>query len=283
MARSRVITGAGVRLRVFEHGDPFGPTVVLVHGYPDTSAVWNAVVADLQADHHVVTYDVRGAGGSERPPGRERYAMPLLLADLGAVLDAVAPGERGLHLVGHDWGAIQSFAAAQDEPLAARLASVTAVSAPGLDVAAHRVRSMGPRDLPGALRQLVRSWYVLSFQLPVLPAAVWHGGLGRAWPRRTAALGGPGYPAPTLVGDATAGVALYRANRPGPSPVRFHAPVRVLTGARDPFVTPWVFDRVTDLGDDVEVEVVDGEHWLPRTHPDLLAARVRATVAATGG
>lgn len=276
MVTSQVVSGAGVRLRVFEHGERSGPTVVLVHGYPDTSAVWNAVVADLQDDHHVVTYDVRGAGGSERPPGRARYAMQLLLADLRSVIDAVAPGER-VHLVGHDWGAIQAFAAAQDASLADRLASVTAVSAPGLDVVAHRVRSMGLRDLPGGLRQLARSWYVLTFQLPVLPTAVWRGGLGRLWPRRTAALAGPGYPAPTLIGDATAGVELYRANRPGPGPVRFHTPVQVLSGARDPFVTPWVFDRVAELGDDVTVELVDGEHWLPRTHPELLAERVRAT------
>lgn len=283
---SRIVHGAGVALRVFEHGPTGGPTLVLVHGYPDTSALWTPMVARLGVEHHVVTYDVRGAGRSEAPPGTDRYRLELLIADLRAVVDAVSP-DAPVHLVGHDWGAIEGFAAVQDPVASVRIASFTAICAPGLDVVGDRIvrawRSRRPTQLWRLARQLARSWYVLAFQAPLLPRVLWRGLLGRLWPRLRADLHGPGHPAPTLVDDAVTGVARYRANR---EPVRAGArvaprlrvPVRVVAGAHDAYVTPWVFDHVAELGDDVRVEVVAGGHWLPRTHPELLAQRIATTV-----
>ena len=58
-----------VRLAVFQHGNPLNPTVILVHGYPDNHEVWDGVVAQLQNDFHVVTYDVRGSGASSASAG----------------------------------------------------------------------------------------------------------------------------------------------------------------------------------------------------------------------
>ena len=46
------VTGAGgVRLAAFSDGDPAAPTVLLVHGFPDTHAVWNRVAAALATAH----------------------------------------------------------------------------------------------------------------------------------------------------------------------------------------------------------------------------------------
>ena len=107
-----VRTSDQVALDVREHGDPADPTVVLVHGYPDTQELWSGVVARLQPDHHVVTYDVRGAGGSGAPAGLGGYALTRLSDDLLEVIEATTPADRAVHLVGHDWGAIQSWESA---------------------------------------------------------------------------------------------------------------------------------------------------------------------------
>ena len=48
------VASRGVTLRVRSAGDPAGPTVILVHGYPDTSTVWDAVVPHLTARHRVI-------------------------------------------------------------------------------------------------------------------------------------------------------------------------------------------------------------------------------------
>src|SRR4029077_15135298 len=66
-ANERTVRSDGVELAVREAGDPSRPIVVLVHGYPDTSALWQPVFERLEPRYHVVTYDVRGAGASSTP------------------------------------------------------------------------------------------------------------------------------------------------------------------------------------------------------------------------
>lgn len=66
-ARERRVRTGGVELCVAELGDPGQPTVVLVHGYPDSKEVWTQVAARLADRFHVVLYDVRGHGRSTAP------------------------------------------------------------------------------------------------------------------------------------------------------------------------------------------------------------------------
>ncbi len=173
----RTIHGDGLPLAVWE-GPRNGPTVLFVHGYPDTHVVWDRVVERLAGDFHCVVYDVRGAGESGVPADRAGYRLAHLRADLAAVLDAVAPSEQ-VHLVGHDWGSLQAWDAvvrADGEPaLTGRFASYTTISGPCLDhvsawtSAAWRGGWQRKRE---ALRQLRHSWYVFAFQIPVLPELV---------------------------------------------------------------------------------------------------------------
>src|SRR4051812_22182803 len=119
----------GVRLAVQERGAAGAPTVVAVHGYPDDHRVWQGVADDLAVDHRFVTYDVRGAGASDAAPARVGYRLDRLAEDLAAVLDAASP-DRPVHLLAHDWGAIQAWHAVTDPRFAARVASFTSISGP---------------------------------------------------------------------------------------------------------------------------------------------------------
>ncbi|MDQ6842112.1 MAG: short chain dehydrogenase, partial [Actinomycetota bacterium] len=56
--RARTVLNGSVALAVLEAGDPSGPTVVLVHGYPDTKELWREVSSRLAGRMHVVAYDV---------------------------------------------------------------------------------------------------------------------------------------------------------------------------------------------------------------------------------
>ena len=66
----------GVELCVPNWATRPGPTVVLVHGYPDSKEVWSEVAARLAERFHVVLYDVRGHGGSTRARHRCAAASP---------------------------------------------------------------------------------------------------------------------------------------------------------------------------------------------------------------
>jgi pimeloyl-ACP methyl ester carboxylesterase len=113
VTQRRVTSSDGTSLVVYERGDLGAPTVLLVHGYPDNHAVWDAVAEDLAADQHVVTYDVRGIGASDKPRERAAYRVDRLVDDLFAVAGAVSP-DSPVHVVGHDWGSVQAWEAMVD-------------------------------------------------------------------------------------------------------------------------------------------------------------------------
>jgi pimeloyl-ACP methyl ester carboxylesterase len=66
------------------------------------------VAAELESGFHVVSFDVRGSGGSDAPRRIRDYRLDQLADDIGRVIDAVAAGKK-VHLLGHDWGSVQAW------------------------------------------------------------------------------------------------------------------------------------------------------------------------------
>src|SRR5215469_15768539 len=97
-ATDRFVSVNGVRLHLAEAGT-HGPTVLLLHGYPQHGYVWRQVTADLSEDHRVYALDLRGAGQSDAP--RLGYDTATLADDVLAVLDAL--GLPAVTLAGHEW------------------------------------------------------------------------------------------------------------------------------------------------------------------------------------
>lgn len=106
-----VATAPGVRIRVHTAGS--GPPVLLLHGWPQTSAMWRAVAPDLARDHTVVAADLRGYGASTAPAtaGFDKRAMA---RDQVAVMAAL--GHERFAVVGHDRGARCAYRLALDHP-----------------------------------------------------------------------------------------------------------------------------------------------------------------------
>ncbi len=284
---TRRVRGDGVELAVYERG--LGPTVLLVHGYPDTHAVWDAVAARLAARFHVVTYDVRGAGASSRPRDVEAYRFEHLVADMRAVLDAVSP-DAPVHLAGHDWGSIQSWEAVCSMP--ERFASYTSISGPCLDHAAYwtRARLRRPSGVPAVVRQMLHSWYIAAFHAPALPELVWRHGLARRWGgllQRTEGVPAGDHPAATLAEDAAAGVNLYRANmrasRRTPGVRRTTVPTQVVVATGDAFLTPALAaEAARPFAERLQVRPVRAPHWVPLTQPGEIARLIGEHIAQAG-
>lgn len=256
-----------------------GPVVVLVHGYPDTHAVWDRVAALLEKDFRVVTYDVRGAGESSAPSDEDGYRLEHLAKDLFAVIDAVSPDEP-VHLVGHDWGSIQAWEAVTTP--GARIATFTSISGPCLDHMGHWSR----RRLSIAhTRQFLRSWYIAAFHLPVLAPAFWRLYLARRWGAVLHRLEGVRVtPPPTIASDAVRGISLYRANiRPvmrSPRQRIAPMPVQVIQPTRDRYIRTEPLDLERWVPSLRRRRIAAG-HWAPLTHPDVLARMIREFVADT--
>lgn len=288
---ARYVVSGDVRLAVYTWGEPAGrPTVLLVHGYPDNAEVWVAVAERLAERFHVVAYDVRGSGRSDAPRKTAGYALAHLVEDLAAVVDAVSP-EAPVHLVGHDWGALQGWEALVSERLLGRIASYSAAT-PALDHVGlwfqRRLRRPTPRHLFEFGSQALGSFYMLAFQVPLLPELGWNLLLGRHWPTLVARVEGiQAEASSTRTADGRNGLGLYRANLLPrllrPRPRRTEVPVQLLVMRRDRFVPARLYERLADWVPHLRRTEIDAGHWAPLSHPQAWADAVAGFVHSIEG
>lgn len=149
---------ADVTLACSIDGPPGAPLVILAHGFPDDASTFRAQVpALLDAGFRVAAPALRGYAPSGLARGG-RYDIASVGRDLVELADHLSPGAPA-RLVGHDWGALASFAAAALAP--ARFSHLVTMAVP------H------PRAILGGVTpaQLRRSWYIGLFQLPFVAEA----------------------------------------------------------------------------------------------------------------
>lgn len=98
-----------------------GPAVLLLHGFPQTRAMWAEVAPRLAERFTVVAADLRGYGESGKPAGVEAYSFCAMAGDMTALMTRL--GYEAFHLIGHDRGARTAHRLALDAP--GRLLSLT--------------------------------------------------------------------------------------------------------------------------------------------------------------
>ena len=109
----RRIRASGATINLVTGGN--GPAVLLLHGYPETHAMWHKVAPALARDYTVVCADLRGYGDSSKPKGRpdhSNYAKRAMAKDMAEVMTRL--GHRKFHLVGHDRGGRVAHRLARD-------------------------------------------------------------------------------------------------------------------------------------------------------------------------
>lgn len=109
-AESRFAEVNGVRLHYLTAGA--GETVVLLHGYTQTSHMWRPLIAQLARTHRVIAPDLRGAGQSAKPEGG--YDKVTLADDIHALVASL--GLSRVRIVGHDIGLMVAYAYAASHP-----------------------------------------------------------------------------------------------------------------------------------------------------------------------
>ena len=94
-----------------------GPPLLLLHGFPQTHAMWHAVYPELSKRYTCVMPDLRGYGRSSCPPndrGNLAYSKRTMAADAVAVMAEL--GHSRFLVVGHDRGARVTYRMALDRP-----------------------------------------------------------------------------------------------------------------------------------------------------------------------
>jgi haloacetate dehalogenase len=124
---SRRIRASGATIHVKVGGD--GPPLLLLHGYPQTHAMWHKVAPALARDYTVVCADLRGYGDSSKPrgvPGHANYSKRAMALDMVEVMEAL--GFVQFHLVGHDRGGRVAHRLARDHGKRVRTLTVLDIS-----------------------------------------------------------------------------------------------------------------------------------------------------------
>ncbi|MGI9607021.1 MAG: alpha/beta fold hydrolase [Acidimicrobiales bacterium] len=261
------VEASGLSLRVLEAGDAADPTVLLVHGWPDTAELWRHQIPALaQAGYHVLAHDQRGFGRSERPADLAGYHVFNAMGDLSSILDHFDVAAS--HLVGHDWGAPPCWLLTAFEPR--RVRSLTAVSV------GH------PQAFRNAgIEQRRRSFYMLLFQFEEV-AEQWLQnddwanmrmlvGDTAEWDRWKTELAEPG--------ALTSSLNWYRSNLAPKTllepPVELPRITRPTMGVMGEYDWALTATQMTDSEAYVDADwryecVADAAHWVPTDQPDEL-------------
>lgn len=119
---ARIETG-GASIHLRRGGD--GPPLLLLHGYPETGAMWHKLAPELAKHFTVICPDLRGHGQSSKPPGgaaHEGYSKRAMAADQIEVMTRL--GFERFQLVGHDRGARVAHRLCLDHPSRVERAAV---------------------------------------------------------------------------------------------------------------------------------------------------------------
>lgn len=277
-----------VELKALTWGPDDGPIALCLHGFPDTAYGWRKLAPRLvDAGWRVIAPFMRGYVPSSIPSDGS-YHIGALMDDALRVRSAAGGTDRDV-IIGHDWGAIAAtgLAAMPDSPF--RKAVIMSVPVAAAFRPFGRVADQARllRELPP---QVLRSWYILYFQLPLLPerSASWV--LPRLWRRWS-----PNYDAEEDLRHVDAAIgtpeswraalgpyrALIRNTRPPAQYVELHRhwqsaptlPSLYLHGRDDGCMTPafahWT-EKVLPAGSDAAV-VEHAGHFLQLDQPENVA------------
>ena len=144
----------GLHLHYVRQGQ--GPLMLFLHGFPEFWYSWRHQLDYFAQRYTCVALDLRGYNDSDKPAGVAAYRLPQLIEDVRGVIQALGDGPA--ILVGHDWGGAIAWAFAYAHPQL--LQSLIILNIP------HPAKFAAGLRTP---QQLLKSWYIGVFQLPLLP------------------------------------------------------------------------------------------------------------------
>ena len=148
------ITTNGVNLHYVTQGS--GPLMLMLHGFPEFWYSWRYQIPEFASDFKVVAPDLRGYNDSDKPASQSAYVMNELVRDVEGIITGL--GYEKCVLVAHDWGGGIAWSFASKYPQ--MLEKLIIMNCP------HPAKFSEGLRTP---QQLLRSWYMFFFQLPVIP------------------------------------------------------------------------------------------------------------------
>ena len=276
----------GVRIAVYEEGNPEGPPVVLVHGFPDSHVLWDGVVPLLAERFRIIRYDNRGVGLSSVPKPVSAYTMARFADDFAAVTGELSSGGP-VHVLAHDWGSVGMWEYLKRPGAGDRVASFTSVSGPSHEQLVNYIfsglrRPWRPRTFARAISQALRFSYMALLSIPVLAPLFMRLALSIPALRRNVVDNIPDeliHHSDKLARDAARSVKTYPANyfRSFSRKRSIHVvdvPVQLIVNTQDKYVRPYGYDETARWVPRLWRRDIKAGHFSPMSHPRVMAAAV---------
>ena len=277
---TRDIAANGFTFHCREAGREGGEPVILLHGFPESSAMWTPLMPVLaDAGYRVLAPDQRGYSPGARPEGIENYSYARIASDVIALADAV--GFDRFHLVGHDWGAGAGWAVVDRYP--ERIASYAALSVPHVGAFGRAIRE--DED------QAKRSTYITFFQVPGVAEAALSAddfaGLKNVWSKSSEKEKAEYLALFSQPGALTGALNWYRGSRgidPDDPEVQFGdvtTPTVLIWGNQDQAIgRKGVEDAAAYMKGPYKFVELDAGHWLIQEKPIEVIAEITSHLKA---
>ncbi len=251
-----------------------GPTVVFLHGFPEFHYSWNAVMDELVEDYRLIAPDQRGYNTSDKPNDVDAYRLPLLVADILALLPLVS--EDPVLLVAHDWGGPVAWTVAHHPD--GHVRGLLAANGPHPARFAELIATDPAQQKASSYMAWLRNPMAELFLTPKFLISEFSDLLSEE--DRTIYLEALGQP-----GAITGGLNWYRANTLKPSSIddkmeglspTIPVPVTVMWGLDDTAVLASNAEGLEVYAPDLVVETFPGvDHWIEHRIPDAIARGIR--------
>ncbi len=288
----RLHLSTGVELDVWTTGNPANPPILFLHGFPESHRTWRHQMAGLADHYFCIAPDQRGYARSDKPADVDAYRVPILVADVLAVADALGVGP--FTLVGHDWGGAVAWATALKHPdRVARLIQCNAahpyvfqhtlVFDPAQRAASQYITEFRDRDVEGEVAEKGVEWFFEDRFAKISGGAIsaddkaayidewsqpgaltgmlnWY----RASPMQVPAPDAPAVSTPFL--DAAF--------------PKLTMPVLVIWGMQDEALLPCQLDGLdTHIADLTIIRVAEAGHFIPWEQPEAVTKAMRGWLA----
>src|SRR5579871_5052576 len=271
----RFVKVNGVRLHYVTAGK--GPLILFLHGFPEFWYEWNNQLSEFARDHQAVAPDLRGYNLSDKPESLDQYQISVLIEDVRALAQELAPGRKFV-LVGHDWGGALAWAFAIAHP--DMLEKLVIVNAPHPGVFAKLLASDPAQQKASQYMLMFRSEQaektLSDNDDAMLVNIVLAGGLKsgafteedkaaylKAWSQPGALTGGLNYYRSNRVGPPAPGAAPSTGNFAIDDRLAVKVPTLVIWGEKDTALLTQNLDGLDQFVPQLTIRrIPDASHWV---------------------
>lgn len=257
-------------------------SILFVHGYPDSHSSWEKQLDFFKTEFQVGAFDLRGAGKSTAPFDRSGYRISELVNDLKSVIDDMVGKDGKIHLVGHDWGSIICWSFLSSPENEKRVLSYSAVTCPHPMMFYKNIFgklfSFDPNRVAEGLNQILKSYYMLFFQIPMIPEFLWKNFTIPLWEMLMKTAGIPeNDPMRRLSADEILSFTLNTVNLyrealqtgvPSLPRIPIQIPVAMFIPEDDLALSPELYDETETYVRNLRYFRIQANHWVHREKPD---------------